>query len=136
MRVIVWLLVPLLAWASAVLADSKSDKKTVASNPSVENYFRSLDLNGDGYVSLAEAAGDPIIVQRFDKGDKNRDGKLSEKEFANLSKVKVRVAKAKKGKGTDKDEASAAVGGSAPQKTTYAERKRQRAMKAAVAGSD
>ena len=78
-----------------------------ADKGSVERYFQALDLNGDGYVSLAEAAGDPVVVQRFDKGDRNRDGKLSQKEFANLHKVKVRVAKAHK----DKHDVSAATGG-------------------------
>jgi EF hand domain-containing protein len=76
---------------------------------SVQRYFQALDLDGDGYVSLAEAAGDPIIVQRFDKADRNRDGKLSAKEFARLPKVKVRMLAKKK-------EPGAAVGGSAPKK--------------------
>ena len=84
----------------------------------IDNYFRALDLNGDGFVSLAEAAGDEVVVARFDKGDRNKDGKLSPKEFAGLSKVKVRVAK-----GKDKDR-SAAVGG-----TTRTERKRVRVEK-------
>jgi len=92
-----------------------------ADQAAIDNYFRAMDLNGDGFVSLAEAAGDEVVVSRFDKGDRNRDGKLSPKEFANLSKVKVRVAKAK-----DKDkDRSAAVGGT----TTRAERKRIRAEK-------
>jgi EF hand len=99
-----------------------------ADKASIERYFQALDLNGDGYVSLAEAAGDPIVVQRFDKGDKNRDGKLSEKEFANLGKVKLRVAKARKDKGKE-GEVSAAVGGTTPVHLTPAERKRQRLMK-------
>ena len=91
----------------------------LADPEAIENYFRALDLNGDGFVSIAEAAGDEVIVSRFDKADRNRDGKLSSKEFANLRKVKVRVAK-----GKDKDR-SAAVGGT----STRAERKRARAEK-------
>src|SRR3954464_7584610 len=79
-----------------------------AADNGTEAYFRSLDLDGDGYVSLAEAAGDAVVVTRFDRADRNRDGKLSAKEFANLRKIKVRVAKSKK----DKD--AAAVGGTAP----------------------
>ena len=84
----------------SVAAGAYADKITDA-------YFRSLDLNGDGFVSLSEAAGDEVVVTRFDK---NRDGKLSPKEFANLKNVKLRVAK-RKGKET---EPSAAVGGTAP----------------------
>ena len=75
---------------------------------SIERYFEALDLDGDGYVSLSEAAGEPIVVQRFDRADKDRDGKLSRKEFANLKKVKVRMAK--------KKTPGAAVGGSAAKK--------------------
>jgi len=74
-----------------------------------DKYFDSLDLNGDGYVSLAEAAGNEEVVKRFDRADRNHDGKLSRKEFANLKNVKVRVAAQKK-------EPSAAVGGGAPKK--------------------
>jgi len=112
----------LLLCASAAQADKAS----------VDRYFKSLDLNGDGFVSLAEAAGDPIVVSRFDKGDRNRDGKLSDKEFANLSKVKLRVAKGKKDKG---DDASAAAGGTRPVRTTREERRRMRMQKGEPAES-
>jgi hypothetical protein len=98
-----------------------------ADKAAIDRYFKALDLNGDGYVSMAEAAGDPVVVSRFDRGDRNRDGKLSEKEFANLGKVKVRVAKAKKDKGND-DEPSAAAGGTS-RISTRAERRRERTMK-------
>ena len=79
------------------------------SQSATDKYFDSLDLDGDGYVSIAEAAGNEEVVKRFDRGDRNHDGKLSRKEFANLKKVKVRVAK-------KKEPSSAAVGGSAAKK--------------------
>ena len=104
----------LSAFALAAFAEKPAEKA------SLDRYFQVLDLNGDGYVSLAEAAGDPVVVARFDKGDRNRDGKLSEKEFAGLSKVKLRVAKSKKEKDKDK-EASAAVGATKRAKTKNAE---------------
>jgi hypothetical protein len=78
-----------------------------------DKYFDELDLNGDGYVSLAEAAGNEEVVKRFDRGDRNHDGKLSRKEFANLKKVKVRLAAKKKGP-------YAAVGGTAAKKNEQA----------------
>lgn len=55
----------------------------------MEEEFRALDLNGDGYVSSAEAAGFRDIVTRFDKADRNRDGKLSRAEFARLKSMKA-----------------------------------------------
>lgn len=90
--------------AGGALAQSK--------NPT-DRYFDSLDLDGDGYVSLAEAAGNEEVVKRFDRADRNHDGKLSRKEFANLKKVKVRVAKKKEGP-------YAAVGGTASRKNEKA----------------
>ena len=85
---------------------------TAQADSATDSYFQSLDLNGDGYVSLSEAAGDAVVVNRFDRADKNRDGKLSPKEFANLKKVKVRLATRKKQE--KEPEGSAAVGGTAP----------------------
>jgi hypothetical protein len=74
-----------------------------------------LDLNGDGYVSLAEAAGDARVVIRFNRADRNRDGKLSKAEFDRLDKMPP--PKAPKGKSRvtrqkpTADEKSAAAGG-------------------------
>jgi hypothetical protein len=59
--------------------------------------FTALDLNGDGKVSLAEAAGYAAIVVRFDRADRNRDGKLTVAEFNRLKKLRIPVnAQAKK----------------------------------------
>jgi hypothetical protein len=44
--------------------------------------FKKLDLDGDGMVSKAEAAGHADVITAFDKADRNRDGKLSEAEYA------------------------------------------------------
>jgi hypothetical protein len=46
--------------------------------------YRALDLDGDGSVSLAEAAGNEKVVRGFDRADRNRDGQLSRAEFARL----------------------------------------------------
>ena len=101
---------PLAAMKALLLLLSLTGAAHADDGGSIDRYFDTLDLDGDGYVSLAEATGHEIVVTRFDRADRNKDGKLSRKEFANLRKVKVRVAK-KKG-----EEPSAAVGGSAPKK--------------------
>ena len=54
----------------------------------LEEEFRALDLNRDGYVSGAEAAGFRDIVTRFDRADRNRDGKLNRAEYARLKVMK------------------------------------------------
>ncbi len=97
---------------------------TALAQEATDKLFDSLDLDGDGYVSLAEAAGTAAVVERFDRADRNRDGKLSRKEFHNLKKVKVRVAKTGKERRAEREriakakqeqkERSAAVGGTAP----------------------
>jgi hypothetical protein len=69
----------------------------------LEEEFRGLDLNRDGYVSAAEAAGYGEVVTRFDKADRNRDGKLSRAEYARLKSMKP-----KRG--------GSAVGGTAPRR--------------------
>jgi hypothetical protein len=70
-----------------------------------DEQFRQLDLNGDGRVSLAEAAGHAEVVTKFDKADRDKDGKLNRVEFDRLDRIQLKVAKAKGGR-------SAAAGGS------------------------
>jgi hypothetical protein len=75
--------------------------------------FNSLDLNGDGKLSLAEAAGYSDIVTRFDRADRNRDGRLTPAEFERLAKLappkagKSKVAK----KAPRRQETTAVTGG-------------------------
>jgi len=49
--------------------------------------FDGLDVDGDGKLSLAEAAGYGDIVTRFHRLDRNRDGKLTKAEFDRLAKL-------------------------------------------------
>jgi hypothetical protein len=48
--------------------------------------FEMLDRNGDGAISLEEAARVPELVNSFEQLDRNRDGKLDRGEFVNFSK--------------------------------------------------
>jgi hypothetical protein len=50
--------------------------------------FKVLDIDGDGAISKAEAAGNAPIVTRFDRADRNHDGKLSRKEYEALARAK------------------------------------------------
>ena len=43
--------------------------------------FNNLDKNHDGYLSRAEAAGNPTLAKKFKEADRNNDGKLSRSEY-------------------------------------------------------
>jgi hypothetical protein len=83
--------------------------------PAAKDGFNSLDLDKDGKLTLAEAAGYAEIVTRFDRADGNRDGKLTQAEFDRLAKLppaKAPKAKAKVSKKPpSRAEATAAAGG-------------------------
>jgi hypothetical protein len=49
--------------------------------------FESLDIDEDGKLSLAEAAGYGDIVTRFQRVDRNKDGRLTKAEFERLAKL-------------------------------------------------
>jgi hypothetical protein len=56
--------------------------------------FKAFDLDGDGAISLAEAAGNGELVRGFDRADRDRSGTLSRAEFENLGKRRARTARA------------------------------------------
>ena len=72
-----------------------------------EAMFRYLDIDGDGFVSKAEAAGHEKATLGFDRADRNRDGKLSYAEYDSIGKPRPPNRKVARSK------APASAGGSA-----------------------
>jgi Ca2+-binding EF-hand superfamily protein len=75
--------------------------------------FNTLDKNNDGYVSRAEALGNPNLSKNFKQADKNGDGKLSRTEYLrqmtaqDAATAKKKVANAVDRKKDDKRSAAA-----------------------------
>lgn len=105
---------PVLTWTSGILvglnvflamavtgviavngAEKFGVERSAAAGATAESRFpekqpgslQALDLNGDGRLSLAEAAGHADIMARFQRADRNKDGKLSQAEFDRLDKL-------------------------------------------------
>ncbi len=57
-------------------------------DPAYQASYAQADIDGDGEVSKAEAAGNETLVVGFDRADRNRDGKLSRKEYEALFRAK------------------------------------------------
>ncbi len=55
--------------------------------PARGSSLQALDLDGDGKLSLAEAAGNREIVTRFNRADRDKDGRLTPAEFERLAKL-------------------------------------------------
>ena len=73
--------------------------------------FRVLDKNNDGYLSKAEAAGNPDLAKRFKEADSNNDGKLSRMEYLKvMAKIDTHNAANKVSKSTESDKKSASGG--------------------------
>jgi len=76
--------------------------------------LNALDVNGDGKLSLAEVAGNAEIVTRFERADRDKDGKLAQAEFERLAKLsppKTRKPKATPRETIRRDAAAAEKGG-------------------------
>jgi len=65
-----------------------------------EVMFRHLDIDGDGFISKAEAAGNEPVTVGFDRADRNRDGKLSFAEYDSIGKPRPARKKATRGQGS------------------------------------
>ena len=109
----------LLSLACAAYADSENARKghqlqfrpvstasagsTAAARPTHSErhgMFRHLDIDGDGFVSKAEAAGFASVTLGFDRADRNRDGKLSFSEYDSIGTAKPAAKKVAKAKGS------------------------------------
>ena len=113
---------PVLTWTSGILvglnvflamavtgviavngAEKFGVERSAAAGATSESQFpekkpgslQALDLNGDGRLSLAEAAGHADILARFERADRNKDGKLSQAEFDRLDKLPEKPARQK-----------------------------------------
>ena len=68
----------LVILVAALAACSTTDRDA---GPDVAHSFRSLDRNGDGYITRDESRRDDAVARAFDMADRNGDGKLDRAEF-------------------------------------------------------
>ena len=96
------------AYAADNVIEKQQDKGGALNN---DTSFRVLDKNNDGYLSKAEAAGNPDLAKRFAEADTNKDGKLSRMEYLKvMAKIDTHTAAEKVSKSTDSDKKSASGG--------------------------
>ncbi len=79
---------PATAPSQAVTAPQPATAPSAQVGPAatITYTFEMLDRNGDGAISLEEAARVPELVKMFEELDRNRDGKLDRSEFVGFSK--------------------------------------------------
>ena len=96
------------AYAEKGAIEKQQDKGGALNN---ETSFRVMDKNNDGYLSRAEAAGNPDLAKRFAEADTNKDGKLSRMEYLKvMAKIDTHNTAEKVSKTTDSDKKSASGG--------------------------
>jgi Ca2+-binding EF-hand superfamily protein len=91
-----------LAAGSAFAADTAKSPAKPAKTSSTKDGkdrdpgFNALDKNRDGYITPAEAAGNPELAKQFKAADKNHDGKLNRTEYLTvMAKKDLNTAKEK-----------------------------------------
>lgn len=86
-------------------------------DPAYDASYRRSDMDGDGEVSKAEAAGNEPLVLGFFRADRNRDGKLDRQEYEALfhakEKADARARAKEEARAKARDDAKASVGASA-----------------------
>ena len=76
-----------------------------------------VDIDGDGQISRAEAAGNAELTLAFDRADRNRNGRISDAEWKRYEKWRERRDKAREARlARSKAKESAAAGATAPKK--------------------
>lgn len=80
----------LMAWSvtcSVSAADNPARPRSSA--PVDEATFKTLDMDGDGYISRLEVRRETSLERRFDQFDTNRDGRLSREELRGTYRVET-----------------------------------------------
>ncbi|HEY9530702.1 MAG TPA: hypothetical protein VIQ55_04885 [Burkholderiales bacterium] len=115
----------LLLLMPSALADTANVAKAselldfdIAKPPAVkEAGLAALDIDGDGQISKAEAAGNAEVTGGFDRADRNRNGKVSVAEWERYEKWQERRAKEREARlARSKAKGSASAGGTAAKK--------------------
>lgn len=100
--------------ASSVLDFKPPQRAPAMSGSEPEPFPGALDLDGDGQVSKAEAAGNAEVTLGFDRADRNRNGRISAAEWTRYEKSQEQRAKARAARiARAKQKESAAAGGTA-----------------------
>lgn len=71
-----------MASHNVALPTTPAALQVAARSPQMSSQFSRLDVDGDGYISRAEARRDAEILRTFRRADANKDGRLDRTEFA------------------------------------------------------